>query len=174
MPSIGLKTPDPAIYSTICQFLAHEAMLLDENRLNEWVELVDEGILYEVPMRLVTGRGAKGEYPANSFRLRDDMPMILKRIERTTTGEGWAEDPPSRTVRSVSSIAVEFGDEPDVYRVHSALLIYRQRAQERNYDLIPARRRDLIKATAEGCKLMQRHIILAETILSTPNLGIFL
>ncbi len=165
---------DAEILSRITQFLGYEALLLDENRLSEWVTLLAPEIIYEVPMRLSVKRGEAGEFPTDAFRVRDDLPMILKRLERTTTSENWSEDPPSRTVRNIGGIFVEVTDQADYFTVHSTMIVFRQRALDVARDLIPARRRDLIRVEVDRCILCRRTIILAETILQTPNLGIFL
>lgn len=162
------------VHIRISQFLGLEALLLDTRQLEEWLALLDDDIVYEIPMRLVTRKGASDEYPLNSFRARDDLAMLRKRVERSYTNENWAEDPPSRTMRNVGSILVEAGDTSDVYLVHSALTVYRQRGLDRAFDWIPARRRDLIRVEEHACKLVRRTVILAETILQTPNLAIFL
>ena len=165
---------DQSVYLRISQFLGYEALLLDENRLDDWIELLHEDIVYEVPIRLSDNRKGKNEFPKDAFRIRDDLAMLRTRVARTATGEAWAEDPPSRTLRLVGSISIELSDQANVYRTHSALLVYRQRGQEQVSDLIPARRLDLIKVTGDRCMLVRRTIILADTVLQTPNLGIFL
>jgi 3-phenylpropionate/cinnamic acid dioxygenase small subunit len=162
------------VYVRISQFLGFEALLLDTQQLEDWLALLDDDIVYEIPMRLATRKGASDEYPRNSFRARDDLAMLRKRVERSYTNENWAEDPPSRTVRNVGSIHVEAGDADDTYLVHSAVTVYRQRGLDRAFDWIPARRRDLIRVEEHSCKLVRRTVILAETILQTPNLAIFL
>lgn len=164
----------PEVDQAIRQFLGYEAMLLDGNRLEEWAALLDPAIIYEVPMRIVAKGGGSNEYPANSFRIRDDMAMIRKRLERAGTAENWSEDPPSRTVRNVGSIFIEPGGDDSTFRVHSALTLYRQRALDRAFEWIPARRDDLILVGEQGCRLLRRRVILAETILQTPNLAVFL
>jgi 3-phenylpropionate/cinnamic acid dioxygenase small subunit len=175
MPNTGdARSVNQDACCKISQFLGLESRLLDENRLSEWLAILDDEIIYEVPMRIVDDREGKNEFPPNSFRMRDDMAMLRKRVERTTTGEAWAETPPSRTVRVVGSIAVDTTDRQNIYLVHSAVLTYRQRALEHGFDLIPARRRDLIRIHDGSCKLLRRTIILAEAVLQTPNLGIFL
>ena len=161
------------VYTRISQFLGHEAMLLDENRLREWLGLLDPQLIYEIPIRLADEREGKNAFPKDVYRVRDDLAMIRTRIERIETGEAWAETPPTRTVRLVGSIAVERGDQPDVYRANSAILVFRQRAQDEVADMIPARRRDLIRILPEHCTLLRRTVVFGETILKTPNLGIF-
>lgn len=158
----------------IRQFLGLEAMLLDNGRLEEWVGLLDESILYEIPLR-ISARKREDEFPKGAFRMHEDMAMIRKRLERMGTAENWAEDPASRTLRTVGSIFIEAHEADGIYRVHSALSLYRQRAIDRAYEWIPARRIDRIKIDeADGCRLVRRTIILAETILQTPNLAVFL
>lgn len=164
----------PAVEYAICQFLGREAMLLDNGRLDDWVNLLDEGILYEIPLR-ISARKQEDQFPKGAFRMHEDMAMIRKRLERMGTSENWAEDPASRTVRTVGSIFVEEDEGGGIFRVHSALSLYRQRALDRAYEWIPARRIDRIRIEASGeCRLVRRTIILAETILQTPNLAVFL
>src|SRR4051812_32616200 len=98
-------------YARISDFLGREAMLLDENRLQEWVDTLDPAIVYEIPVRQSEDRDGKNEFPQNAYRLRDDLPMIKKRLERIATGEAWAETPPTRTVRVVGSITIERADQ---------------------------------------------------------------
>jgi len=172
--SPAIAVVDESIITRITQFLGYEALLLDNHRLEEWTALLDENILYEIPMRLATRLNSPDEFPAGAFRVRDNLAMIRKRMERAATGEGWSEDPPSRTVRNVSSIFVEATSEPDLFQVHSALTVYRQRALDRACDWIPARRKDIIRMETNQCTLVRRTVTLAETILQTPNLGIFL
>ena len=163
----------PAVEFSVRQFLGREAMLLDTGRIAEWVGLLDEGIVYEIPLR-ITARKREDEFPKGAFRMHEDMAMIRKRLERMGTSENWAEDPASRTVRTGGSVFVEADEGDNIYRVHSALTLYRQRALDRAYEWIPARRVDRIRVQADGdCRLVRRTVILAETILQTPNLAIF-
>jgi len=169
-----MNTISPDVELAIRQFLGHEAMLLDNGRLADWAGLLAEEILYEIPMR-ISARKREDEFPKGAFRMHEDMAMIRKRLERMGTSENWAEDPASRTVRTVGSIFVEEDEGGGIYRVHSALSLYRQRAIDRAYEWIPARRIDRIRVGDRGeCRLVRRTIILAETILQTPNLAVFL
>lgn len=166
------------VEQAVRQFLGYEAMLLDNHRLDDWAALLDDQIVYEIPMRIAARGDISAEFPANSFRVRDDLAMIRKRIERFGTGQNWSEDPASRTVRNVGSVYVDATADAGVYRAHSALTVYRQRAIDRAYEWIPARRIDDIRLHESGnvvdFRLLRRTIILAEIILQTPNLGIFL
>lgn len=77
-------------------------------------------------------------------------------------------------MRMVGSIDIEETDRPDVVAVRSAVLLYRQRGIDPHFDLLPYRRYDTLRSTAEGLRLLSREIILTEVSLATPNLGLFL
>ena len=156
----------------VTQFLATEAMLLDEGRFEEWLDLLVEGVVYETPIRLGT-IGREEELASGGYRFRDDKDILRLRVARLNSGAGYAETPPSRTVRSVSSICI-VGEADGVVTVSSALILYRHRGNDGVGDTIHARRNDRLAISASGLKLLSRSIIFAEVSLSTPNLGIFL
>lgn len=155
------------------EFLAWEAKLLDDRRFDEWYDLLDEKILYEVPLNIA--RQAKNEeVTGRGFRIRDEKSHIRIRIARLSTGHAWAETPVSRTLRMVGSVFVERTDDPEVISVESALMLYRQRGHDEPGDLIPVRRRDLLKQAGDGIQILSRTAFLTEVTLNTPNLGVFL
>jgi 3-phenylpropionate/cinnamic acid dioxygenase small subunit len=173
-PEAGPKLAvDPAIYTLAAQFLAREARLLDESRDEEWLDLLDDELLYTVPLRQAA-LPVTDEVNRNAWRLRDTKAHIATRVRRGDQGHAYSEVPPSRTARLVGSIEVEFTERADVIAVYSALLIYRQRGIDVHFDLIPARRNDLLRLTADGPRLLRREVILTETTLKTANLGVFL
>lgn len=155
------------------QFLAHEARLLDEGREEEWYELLDDDLLYELPIRQATEPRAN-EVDRTAWRLRDTKAHVRTRIDRLNTGIAYSEIPPSRTLRLVGSIEIEATDRPDVLRVYSAVLVYRQRGIDPYFTLIPVRRTDLLRLAPGGVRLLAREIVPTETSLETPNLGVFL
>jgi 3-phenylpropionate/cinnamic acid dioxygenase small subunit len=155
------------------QFLGREAKLLDERRFDEWVEMIHEDIVYEVPLRQAKMEFAD-EFVEGAFRLKDTKSIINIRIERLRSGHAWSETPPSRTLRVVGSILVEASERADDLLVESALLIYRQRGNADPGDLIPVRRSDVIRINDRGGLLLSRRAIIPDTVLQTPNLGIFL
>ncbi len=154
-------------------FLAREAKLLDERRYRKWLELIDDDILYEVPIR-AQKFDFDEETNGGGFRIRDDKYLLTMRVARLETGQAWAEVGPSRTLRVVGSVLVEPGETPDVINVESAVLLYRQRGHDELGDIIPVRRTDQLRITDDGPKLLRRHALLATAILHTPNLGVFL
>lgn len=155
------------------EFLATEAKLLDERRFWEWYALLDDEIVYHVPLRQAR-LAFKDEVPAGAFRIMDTKKHIETRIKRLDSGAAWAETPPSRTLRMVGSLLVEATDRSDVIVAENAMIMYRQRGHDDKGDIIAVRRRDQLRLTADGLRLLRRDALIAEAVLTTPNLGVFL
>lgn len=153
-------------------FLATEAKLLDERRFDEWYELLDDDIVYHVPIREARLDYAD-EHVGGGYRIRDNKALIRVRIDRLKSGHAWAETPPSRTTRVVGSVLAEMMPDRTVM-AESAMLVYRQRGHDAPGEVIPVRRRDMLKVTEQGTRLLRRDAFIAEVVLSTSNLGIFL
>lgn len=154
-------------------FLARESMILDERRFDDWYDTLDDRIEYEVPIRIAM-RDYADEFPNGAYRIFDIKSHIKTRIARLKSDHAWAEVPPSRTLRVVGSLLVERTDQADVISVVSAMIVYRQRGHDEKGDIIPVRRFDLLRHTAQGVKLLRRKAVITEAVLNTPNLGIFL
>ena len=168
-----LGTDDPRIIDVVTRFLAHEARLLDEGQDEDWYNLLDEDLLYTIPIRLATDPRSM-EIDRSAFRIHDTKAHIRTRIDRLATGHAWAEMPASRTLRLVGSVEITGTPASDIVEASSALLVYRQRGIDPYHDFIPCRRNDRLRLTIDGVRLLSREVILTETILSTANLGVFL
>lgn len=170
---VSVPQVDADVVAQVTQFLALEAKLLDEGREKEWFELLDDDLLYVVPIRQATEDRAD-EINRNAFRIRDTKAHVHTRIHRLETRHAYSEIPPSRTMRLVGSVVVALTDAIDVLEVSSALLVYRQRGIDDTFDLIPCRRNDKLRRTPDGLRLLAREVVLTEVGIATPNLGIFL
>ncbi|HZO80539.1 MAG TPA: aromatic-ring-hydroxylating dioxygenase subunit beta [Candidatus Binataceae bacterium] len=104
------------------EFLYAEAALLDEWRLEEWLELLTEDATYLIPPT-----DLRGGDPTNTlFILADDMVRIRSRVRQLLGKSAWAEQPHSRTRRIVSNVRiVENG--ADSIRVTANFVVYRMR-----------------------------------------------
>lgn len=164
---------DGNVHAAVCMFLATEARLLDEGREEDWYELLADDLLYAIPIRQAA-EPRSAEVDRKAFRLRDTKADIRMRLNRLATNHAYSEVPPSRTMRLVGSVTVHTGPAPDLLQVSSALLLYRQRGIDPHFDLIPCRRNDILRRSEGNLTLVSREVILTETSLATPNLGVLL
>src|SRR5215216_3636664 len=125
MPENGAAPISGELYLTVCHFLFHEAELLDSQRLDEWLELLTDEVVYQMPVRMTRERSAPSDISYDMYYFDETRATLRTRIARLKTDFAWAEDPPSRTRHCISNIRVERGPGPDDLAVRSYLLLYR-------------------------------------------------
>ena len=102
-------TPEQALWLELMPFYIREAWLLDERKLEEWLDLFTEDVLYFMPRRKnVLRREAHREVtPLGDLAiLEEDKCYLEMRVARLETGMAWAEDPPSRTRQLIGNLEV--------------------------------------------------------------------
>lgn len=127
------------------QFLAAEAECLDEWRLRDWLALLTDDVVYQVPIRIhkeVTGASRVTGVLADSFHMDEDRTSLEMRVERIETGFAWAEEPPTRTRHLVATVRVGDPDQDGALPVRSNLLLYHTRWDRPEYTILSAERRD--------------------------------
>jgi len=107
---------------TIEDFLYEEAALLDEWRLDEWVELLTEDATYEVP----STDAPDGDPKTTLSIIADDITRIRSRVKQLLGKSAWAENPPSRTRRLISNVRIR-GVEGESIAVTANFAVYRMR-----------------------------------------------
>ena len=155
---------DSALVGEIEQFLYREARLLDSERFAEWLDLFTEDCHYWMPAREVRGRGEPTILGPGSMAYFDDDKAFLKmRIARFDTGLAHAEEPPSRTWRSVSNVEVIDEGAAGV-TAHSKILVFQARL-DRSENFFVGRREDLLRRGADGLRIAKRKIVLDQMVL---------
>lgn len=163
------------VYQEIVQQLYHEAAVLDGQRFREWLDGMTEDVRYEVPVRLTRERGNHEDYSTDMQLFAEDMEMLRLRAARLETDFAWAEDPPSRTRHFVSNVRVRPADgDPSAVAVSSYLLLYRNRGESADADLISGERQDVWRRVDGRWKLARRVVYLDQATIGTKNLAVFL
>lgn len=94
-------TPEGIDLENVSEFLFREAALLEEGRLEDWVNLFTPDALYWVPSNsfdIDPGREVSIAY--------DNIERMRERVSRLKSGSFWAQDPPSRTTRMVGNVRI--------------------------------------------------------------------
>lgn len=159
----------------IVEFLEDEATLLDSGKLLEWVGLMTIDVRYQMPVRSTRDLIDGSEFSDGMFMFDETiMTLGIKATRLAATTSAWAEKPPSRTRRHVTNIRVFRTGVDGEYEVTSSLLLLRNRYQEHNYEIISARRVDLLRRQDGQLKIAKRLIYSDQASLGTQNLAIFL
>ncbi len=82
--------------------LYKEAALLDEWRLEEWLELLTDDAIYQVPPTDMP----EGDSRNTLFIVADDALRIRSRVKQLLGKSAWAENPHSRTRRLITNVRV--------------------------------------------------------------------
>lgn len=165
-----------ATYNEVLEFLYDEAALLDNQRFDEWAELLAEDLSYTAPLRQTrTGAEKANTVVRTTKHFDDDYLSIMGRLGRLKTKSAWAEDPPSRTRRLITNVLVWQAGHPEELEATSYLLLARSRYENHEYQLLSAERHDCLRrAAGGGFKLTRREILLDQSTLGVPNLAVFL
>ena len=150
------------------QFLYWEALLLDERRLTEWLDLLAEDIHYWMPIRRNIKFGDWDlEYsdPESEISYFDEgKDILIGRVRQINSGVHWAEEPVSRFEHIISNILLleVSGDEA---RVSSKFFCYQNRLQD-EVNLFVGRRYDTLRRDPDTVfKIAKRDIILDQNVL---------
>jgi biphenyl 2,3-dioxygenase beta subunit len=154
------------------EFLHHEASLLDERRLDEWLSLCTDDIHYWMPIRrTTTAKEIEHEFtkPGGMAYFDDVKSTLALRVQRLQVGRAWAEDPPSRTRHMVSNVRI-VGIEGDEIDVSLSFHLYRTRLDSEE-DRWIGRREDRLRRENGALRLARRHIFLDQTVILAQNMS---
>jgi p-cumate 2,3-dioxygenase beta subunit len=110
--------------AAIEDFLYHEAALLDDWKLAEWLALWTADASYLVP-----ATDAPASEPRTAlFLIADDLALLRSRVHQLATGSAWAEVPRSRTRRIIGNVRIlEHG--ADAVVAASSFIVHRFRGE---------------------------------------------
>src|SRR5260370_9533556 len=103
-------------------FLYREATLLDEWRLDEWLEMLTEDAIYQIP----STDAPEGDARNTLYIIADDALRIRSRVKQLLGKSAWAENPHSRTRRLITNVRVP-GADANVILATANFAVYRMR-----------------------------------------------
>ncbi|WP_415855240.1 3-phenylpropionate/cinnamic acid dioxygenase subunit beta [Sinomonas sp. G460-2] len=184
MSTQEIAVRDDATYrlkADIEDFLYAEADLIDNRQFKEWLDLLEEDIVYFMPIRrnVKFGQHAERENTVSGQGISwfdEDKWTLSKRVEQILTGVHYAEEPLSRVCHMISNVQIlavrdnEAGQrEVDV---RSRFLVYQNRVEYETY-LFVGKRNDTLRLTDAGWRVARREIILDQNVLLAKNLTTF-
>ena len=149
--------------SEIEDFLYHEAALLDEWRLDEWLALLTDDAAYYVP----SNDAPESDHKSALFMVADDANRIRARVKRLKDTQAHAEFPHSRTRRMIGNVRITSRD-GDALTVAANFTIHRFRrgAPERKF---VGRYVYRLVSVDGGLKIAERRAILDSTELGAQG-----
>jgi 3-phenylpropionate/cinnamic acid dioxygenase small subunit len=111
-------------FRRIESFLYHEARLLDEQRLEEWLELFTDDATYWVPLE-----HDQADPVETSSIIHDDKTLLELRVKQARHPRAHARTPLARTVHQISNVVIE-DDKKNEIQVNSTLVLVEFRAEK--------------------------------------------
>ena len=158
------------------EFLFKEARLLDERRLDEWLDLLADDLHYFMPIRRNIKFGDwELEYsdPESEISYFDEGKDILRgRVRQINTGVHWAEEPVSRFEHLISNVEIISAEGNEV-QVASKFFCYQNRLQDEVNVFVGRRYDTLRRDPVTTFKVVKRKILLAQNVLLPKVINTF-
>lgn len=158
----------------VTRFLYKEAALLDHRKFEQWLDLLDDAIVYRMPLRVTRDSNDAINVVDDMTFFEENKRSLITRVERLRTTSAWAETPPPRSRHFISNILVDPGDAADEFAVSSYFLILRNHRDSEEVERIFGERSDVVRSGADGLKILRRTIYADQTVLTIRNLSVFL
>jgi 3-phenylpropionate/cinnamic acid dioxygenase small subunit len=156
-------------------FLYEESDILDERRYEDWLGLFSDDCQYWMPMRknLPFRERERDITDVHDIAwFHDDKLTLTKRVDQIMTGVHWAEEPVSRVSHLVSNVRLMEGADDGLLRVKSHFILHRNRL-ETETDWIAGRRHDTLRPVGTSYQIVERKIIIDQSVLLAKNLTFF-
>jgi p-cumate 2,3-dioxygenase subunit beta len=134
-------------------FLIEEAALLDEWRLEEWLELMAPDARYLVPPLDMPD----ADHRDTLFLIADDRRTLASRVRQLLSGTTWAENPRSRTRRLITNVRLLAADGVEA-RATANFAVWR--FQHEQADVYVGRYLNVLVRGASGLLFRERRAVL--------------
>jgi ethylbenzene dioxygenase beta subunit len=161
------------LYIKCSSFLYNEALLLDSNKFDEWLELLAEDLEYAIPIRITQGESVEDEVTNENFIMKAGKEYFKVLAKRLKHQYGWASKEHSRTRRHVSNILIKniYTSNNSLYvELTNNLLLIRTEKDEYHYSILSALRKDALKVLENRVLLAKRYVILDHSNIPMHNL----
>jgi 3-phenylpropionate/cinnamic acid dioxygenase small subunit len=158
-----------ALRNDVEAFYRTEILLLQDLRYRQWLELMDDGITYRVPVTTLTMEGLVAADDALGY-YDEDLALLKARVDKLESKQSWVEHPPSRLRYFIQVLDVAQQADGSV-TARSNLLLYQHRWNlDQNFT---GERRDVLKPVAGGFRLRSRVVVLDRQAFTHQGLSVF-
>jgi 3-phenylpropionate/cinnamic acid dioxygenase small subunit len=133
------------LYGEIMDFLIDEAALLDRDLMGDWLELLTPDIRYRMPVRRTVSRDDGEGFDPAMMHFDEYLESLRLRVARSSRIDSYSSNPPSRTRRLVTNLVARTTSRADEFEAITSELLTRSSGDRPAYDLISARREDLLR-----------------------------
>jgi p-cumate 2,3-dioxygenase beta subunit len=149
-----MKNQTPVTRAEVEDFLYMEADLLDEWKLDEWLQLLTDNAEYFVP----SNDARQGDHKSSLFTIADNAERIRQRVIRLNDPNCHAEFPQSRTRRQITNVRIIDSSETTL-TVTANFVCFRYRRYERIRQYV-GKYRYVLARTEAGLRIRERRVFM--------------
>ena len=149
------------------EFIRSETDLLNQERYEEWLDLLTDDFDYRMPTPVLRDDPAQERYSSKSLLAWESTHSLKLRFQRIFTDFAWADRPPAFHRRHLTAIRVAATDSETEWEVSCDEPVFRSRAPEGTH-IVSALRKYKVRVTGESLKLAQRNVFID---IDRPGLG---
>lgn len=155
---------DLLLQMKVNQFYAKETMLLDEGKLQEWLDLLADDVRYIMPPAESQNNPAQssGSDLPHFMLFNDDLESLKLRVARLSTGLAPGETPRTITQRLVTDILIT-SIEKNTIETRSSIVLFQVRQRHERFFI--GHRNDTLNLYDDVIKLRARTIMLSYSVL---------
>lgn len=143
------------------RFIHEETTALNDERYNEWLDLLTDDYDYTMPMPVLRDNPDQPRYSETSLLAWESIHSLRLRFKRLESDFAWADHPPAFVRRHVTSVRIADRQlaRPDEVAVNSDVIAFRARAPE-GAQVISAARHDVVRISGENLRLAKRTVFI--------------
>ncbi|CCG05374.1 aromatic-ring-hydroxylating dioxygenase subunit beta [Blastococcus saxobsidens] len=151
---------DTGLRTRLLDFLVEESAALDERRYTDWLGLLTDDFVYEVPVPQSREDPGMAQHADGIYLAHESKSFLTMRFTRVDSDYAWAERPAAFIRHFVSNLRVlDAGARDGRWTVGTNVLVARSRLPEAT-SLSSAGRHDVIVETPDGLRLQHRTVYL--------------
>ena len=157
-----MTVTDTDLRNRLADFLVAESAALDERRYQDWLDMLTEDFVYEVPVPLSREDPGLSQYAEELYLAHESKSFLSMRFSRVDSDYAWSERPAAFVRHFVSNVRIldqEASAGTGRWTVATNVLVARSRLPEPTA-LSSAGRRDVVVDTGNGLRLQHRIVYL--------------
>ncbi|OBH08195.1 aromatic-ring-hydroxylating dioxygenase subunit beta [Mycobacterium sp. E1747] len=158
-----MSTGIDSLVREVEQFLFHEALLLDEGRYEEWLELLTDDVWYFCPLIEFVDGVDPSVVERGGHYFDENKQSLRNRCQWLMSPHTHVEHPPSLKRRLISNVQVQEQDEG--WAAQSNFMLWQIRSRDTDGVFFAGRRQDRLRREDGNLKLCERRIQLAHPVL---------
>ncbi len=169
-PTCGRRRRDLA--TPMGEFFIDESAALDEARFDDWLSLLAEGFIYQIPVPLLREDPKLPRYSARAMLFEATKQVLAMKFGRVGLHYAWSDRPGAVIRHFISGVRVFETDDPGCFRVDCNVLASWNRGRDESA-FATAARQDLIKDQgAHEYQILRRRVLLDTEVASQLQLSI--